>query len=207
MVSLWRLLTSASRNAIQYRRWLLLLLIISNGTYSMWMVRSIPVPLNDLADVPDISLVGYSTIELKTWYDAIGIKGRTEGYRILALIDFVCIIPSYWLLLTSQLLQRQCQPTTLCLLVPTIAVIFDIFETSVHFWVVSTNYPHSIPNDTILMASSSATRYKFLYLALSILLVLYVTIRRRPLSSSSSSVSVSHQQQQQDDKNNKNKIK
>jgi hypothetical protein len=195
-------------NAIPHRKWLLLWMVVSNGVYSFWMHRTITVPFNGGADVPDASLMGYydyaaaaaattttttdgedspitnAAVLLKVWYHDLGTKGRTNGYLVLSILDLFCIIPSYWLVLTTQLVQRQCYPPTVCVALPTIAVAFDLYETLVHMCAVS-YYPYSVPYDPILIGSSSATKYKFLYLTLSFLLVLYVTIRRRPTTSTS----------------------
>jgi hypothetical protein len=177
------MILSFLRQAIPYRRNVLIVLFLSNAMYIIGMNRNLSVFLYPGVLVPDASIKGYSPKDALVWYTDIGPQGRAI-YVYLAMMDLLLIIPSYTCVLGSQLMagiqhlnyQNKCQfyYDTICL-IPIITMVFDLMETSTHARACFF-YP-ILPSTTMIFFASAATGFKFAGLFLSMVFVGWFWIR------------------------------
>jgi hypothetical protein len=135
-------------------------------------MQSIPVEIVEGAPVPDGS-AGYTPQQALDWYDGLGPKGRSI-YIQSSMIDILLIIPSYVLLLGTQLVVTTDCPEIFCY-IPVIAATFDGIETLTHLAAVVW-YGVWSPSIDHLVVASAATQFKFAGIAISLILVVLYSI-------------------------------
>jgi hypothetical protein len=164
------MILSSLRTAIPYKCYWLLSAVLIGILHPVILPQLMDVELLPGALIPDAALMGYNPSEVLAWYEALGASGR-RMYVYVALFDVVCIIPSYLVLLSCQLLYSPHCPETLAYL-PSAMAIFDLLETGTHMY-YAVYYPVQMPTTRTLVVVSCATQFKYLVLVLSLLLVAY----------------------------------
>ena len=155
-----------------YRSYYLVACLLSSAIFN-WRVQQIPLTLVGDALVPDSAmLTGYTPPQLLSWYDAIGPQGR-QIYFQLFLIDLCFIIPSYVLLLGTQLLSTNSRlPDFFCYL-PIATAVFDLIESVTHGLAVVGSWK---PSTLHIIVASAATQFKFITLGLTLLIVVVTSV-------------------------------
>lgn len=151
----------------RYRLYFLVVTVASCMVHA-WMMTMIPLELVPGAFVPDAAWRGYTPQQALRWYELIGPKARNLYFQMV-LVDLLFIIPSYVLLLGSQLVVSD-SPKLLCYF-PVITALFDLIETLTHVCAVWW-YGVWSPSVRQLVVASAATQFKYAFLIVSVLLVL-----------------------------------
>ncbi len=167
---------------LKSHRLLFLSVLLINNT--IFVIRSqqgyIPVDIIPGSPLPDTAFFGYTPIEAWIWYEHLEESGRIVVLQ-LGLLDVLGIIPSYTLLLGSQLVATNC-PVVLCY-IPLWTAIFDLIESVTHFAAVLSRHLGTsddgcwIPSGFHLIIASSSTQFKISGLALSLLLVFFYGLK------------------------------
>jgi len=130
--------------------------------------------------VPDMAIMGYSPQEAWKWYGNLNDEGRKAVLQ-MGLVDIFGIMPSYTLLLGSQLVASGCPPF-LCYL-PIWTVTFDLMESGTHFAaVLSRHYWKQepwTPSGFHLVTASASTQAKMIGTAASVLLIAILEVKAR----------------------------
>jgi hypothetical protein len=169
------MILSTFRRLVRYRLYFFLFFLISN-TACMIRMQSIPVEIVAGAAVPDVVVIGgYTPQQALDWYDDLGPKGRSIYIR-WSIIDILFVIPSYVLMMGTQLVlvTTEC-PEILCYM-PVLAATFDGIESLTHLAAVVW-YGVWSPSIHHLVVASAATQFKFAGIGSSLILVaIYSTI-------------------------------
>jgi hypothetical protein len=171
------MILSTFRRGKPHRLWFLTVLLICQGAFLVIMTRgNISKDIVPGARMPDAAFGGYTPEQARAWYKSLDDSAMTT-VLFLGLLDIFGIIPSYTLLLGSQLAASGC-PDLLCY-VPLWTASFDLIESLTHFSAVLGRYlSNPNKNDSVwspssfhLVIASGATQFKAMTLTVTFLLV------------------------------------